>query len=60
MILADNIIRNGEVMEENPADPNARGAREYNAAVASHPRLDSIALPMFKRKIDGFAISLVK
>jgi predicted O-methyltransferase YrrM len=47
-------------MEENPADPNARGARAYNAAVAAHPRLDSIALPMFKGKIDGFAISLVK
>jgi predicted O-methyltransferase YrrM len=60
VILADNIIRNGEVMEDNPTDPNARGAREYNAAVAAHPRLDSIALPMFKRKIDGFAISLVK
>ncbi len=60
VILADNIIRNGEVMEDNPADPNARGAREYNAAVAAHPRLESIALPMFKRKIDGFAISLVK
>ena len=60
VILADNIIRNGEVMEENPADPNARGARAYNAAVAAHPRLDSIALPMFKGKIDGFAISLVK
>jgi len=46
VILADNIIRNGEVMEDNPADPNARGARAYNAA--------------FKGKIDGFAISLVK
>jgi predicted O-methyltransferase YrrM len=60
VILADNIIRNGEVMEDNPTDPNARGAKDYNAAVAAHPRLDSIALPMFKGKIDGFAISLVK
>ena len=60
VIVADNIIRNGDVMEDNPADANARGAREYNAAVAVHPRLESIALPMFKNKIDGIAISRVR
>ncbi|MGD1069451.1 MAG: O-methyltransferase [Bryobacteraceae bacterium] len=60
VIVADNIIRNGEVMEDSPENPNARGAQAYNAAVASHPRLESIALPMFKNKIDGIAISRVK
>lgn len=60
VIVADNVIRNGAVVEENPQDPNDRGARAYNAAVAAHPRLESIALPMFKDKIDGIAISLVK
>jgi predicted O-methyltransferase YrrM len=60
VIVADNIIRNGAVMEENPADANDRGARAYNAAAAAHPRLESIALPMFKEKIDGMAISRVK
>jgi predicted O-methyltransferase YrrM len=60
VIVADNIIRNGEVIDENPADPNARGVKAYNAAVAGNPRLESIALPMFKNKIDGIAISLVK
>jgi predicted O-methyltransferase YrrM len=60
VIVADNIIRNGAVMEHNPADANDLGARAYNAAVAAHPRLESIALPMFKDKIDGMAISRVK
>jgi predicted O-methyltransferase YrrM len=60
VIVADNIIRNGAVMEENPGDANDRGARAYNAAVAADPRLESIALPMFKNKIDGMAISRVK
>jgi predicted O-methyltransferase YrrM len=60
VIVADNVIRNGSVLDENPADANDRGAKAYNAAVAVHPRLESIALPMFKDKIDGIAISIVK
>jgi len=60
VIVADNIIRNGAVMEKNPEDSNAMGAKAYNAAIAAHPRLESIALPMFMEKIDGMAISLVK
>ena len=59
VIVADNVIRNGAVLDENPADANDRGARAYNAAVAAHPRLESIALPIFRNKIDGIAISLV-
>ena len=60
VIAADNIIRNGAVMEDNPADANDRGAKAYNEAVAAHPRLESIAIPMFKDKIDGIAISRVR
>jgi len=60
VIVADNIIRNGAVMDESPEDASDRGAREYNAAIAVHPRLESIALPMFKNKMDGMAISRVK
>jgi predicted O-methyltransferase YrrM len=60
VIVADNIIRNGAVMEENPEDASDRGARAYNAAVGPDPRLESIALPMFKNKLDGMAISRVK
>lgn len=59
VIVADNIIRNGAVMGASPADPNDRGARAYNAAAAAHPRLETIALPMFKEKLDGMAISRV-
>jgi predicted O-methyltransferase YrrM len=60
VIAADNVIRNGAVLSENPEDANARGSRAYNAAVASHPRLESIAVPVFRDKIDGIAISRVK
>jgi len=60
VILADNIIRNGGVLEEHSDDASNRAVREYNAAIAANPQLESIALPMFKDKIDGIAISLVK
>ncbi len=60
VIVADNVIRAGAVMEENPEDSNARGAKAYNDAIAVHPRLESIALPMLRDTIDGVAISVVK
>jgi predicted O-methyltransferase YrrM len=60
VIVADNVIRNGAVIGENPADANDRGVRAYNTAVALHPRLESIALPIIRGEIDGIAISVVK
>ncbi len=60
VILADNVIRNGLVMEESPADENARGARAFNAALAAHAGLESIVLPIIRDKFDGMSISIVK
>ncbi len=60
VIVADNIIRNGAVLEDSPEESNNRGAKAYNEAVAANPGLESIALPMFKEKMDGMAISRVK
>ena len=60
VILADNLIRNGGVTEEKPPDENARAVRLFNAALAAHPRLDSIILPIIRTTIDGLSISIVK
>lgn len=60
MILADNVIRHGLVMTDTSDDENARGARAYNAAIASHPRLESIVLPILRGNVDGLAISIVR
>ena len=60
VILADNVIRHGLVMDEASADESARGARAYNSAIASHPRLESIVLPILRDKVDGLAISIVR
>jgi caffeoyl-CoA O-methyltransferase len=60
VILADNVIRQGLVLDENPPDAADRGARAYNDAIARHPRLDSLVLPIVRRRVDGLAISIVR
>jgi predicted O-methyltransferase YrrM len=60
VILADNVIRHGSVMETEPPDAADAGARAYNQAIAQHPRLESLVLPIIRRRIDGLAISIVR
>jgi predicted O-methyltransferase YrrM len=61
VILSDNLIRHGAVLPDHPnPDADARAITEFNKLIASHPRLESILLPIVKGKIDGMAISLVK
>ena len=60
VILADNVIRHGAVLADHPADANDRGAKAYNELVASHPRLESLVLPIIRHRIDGMAISIVR
>ncbi len=60
LILADNVIRNGRVLDASPADANARGAKAFNDMMAAHPRLESIILPIYRDKLDGLSISRVK
>ncbi|HLF28799.1 MAG TPA: O-methyltransferase [Anaerolineae bacterium] len=60
VILADNVIRNGAVLQAQPAERSAREVREYNAALAAQPRLDSLILPIIRDNLDGLSISIVK
>jgi len=60
VIMADNLIRGGRVLEPASPDPRVQGVREFNARLAAHPRLDSIILPILREDLDGVSISLVK
>jgi predicted O-methyltransferase YrrM len=60
LILADNVIRHGQVLDSHPADPHDAGAKAYNEAIARHPRLESLILPIVRARVDGMAISIVK
>ncbi len=60
VIVADNVIRNGLVLRSDLPDEHDRGAQAYNRAIAGHPRLESIILPIVRRRIDGMSISIVR
>ncbi|HEY4689295.1 MAG TPA: O-methyltransferase [Anaerolineae bacterium] len=60
IVLADNLIRNGRVLDANPTEDNARGVKAYNEAIAAHPRLDSLILPIIRHNLDGLSLSIVK
>ncbi len=60
LVIADNVIRNGAVVDSNSLDVNVQGVRDFNAALAAEPRLTSICLQTVGSKgYDGFAIALV-
>jgi predicted O-methyltransferase YrrM len=61
LILADNVIRAGTILNPQPHDPSASAARDFNAMIAADPRLESIVLQQVGLKgHDGLAICRVK
>jgi predicted O-methyltransferase YrrM len=60
LLLADNVVRHGAVLDARSSDPRAQGARAFNARLAAHPRLDSVILPIFRGDLDGVSISIVR
>lgn len=60
LILADNVIRDGEVIQDAPSDPSDRAIKAFNETIARHPRLDSLVLPIIREAFDGLSLSLVR
>lgn len=60
LILADNVIRHGNVLDPHPPDAFDAGAKAFNEAIARDPRLESIILPIIRDRLDGLSISLVR
>jgi caffeoyl-CoA O-methyltransferase len=58
LILADNTIRGGSVLD--PRDESARATRDFNAKIASDPRLSAIVVPLIRERVDGLAIARVR
>ncbi|HTV61731.1 MAG TPA: O-methyltransferase [Verrucomicrobiae bacterium] len=59
-IVADNIIRQGAVIEPDNADPRVQGVRRFLDALAAEPRVTATAMQTVGGKgYDGFAIALV-
>jgi predicted O-methyltransferase YrrM len=61
VIVADNVVRNGAVVDPASPDANVQGVRRFIELVRQHPRLDATALQTVGSKgWDGFALILVR
>lgn len=60
VIIVDNVIRNGAVIDAASEDPSIRGVRRFNEMLAAERRVSATALQTVGSKgYDGFAILLV-
>ncbi|MEM6378782.1 MAG: O-methyltransferase [Bacteroidota bacterium] len=61
LILADNVIRDGKVLDENSSDEKVIGVQAYNQMLAKNNQVvTSIIQQVGVKDYDGIAISMVK
>ncbi|HLM91453.1 MAG TPA: O-methyltransferase [Thermoplasmata archaeon] len=60
VIVVDNVVRDGQVVQTRSRDPRVQGIRRMNARLANDPRLLATTLQTVGRKgYDGFALAVV-
>jgi predicted O-methyltransferase YrrM len=60
LIVADNVVRSGAVLEESSDDPRVLGVRRFFDLLAAEPRVTATAVQTVGSKgWDGFALALV-
>ena len=60
LIVADNVVRDGKVIDADHPDPNIQGVRRFTDMVSKEPRLSGTALQTVAGKgYDGFIIAVV-
>ncbi|GAB1538014.1 O-methyltransferase [Scytonema sp. NUACC21] len=60
LIIADNVVRNGAVVDAASSDPSVQGVRRFNELLAAEPRVSATVIQTVGSKgYDGFAIALV-
>lgn len=60
VIIVDNVVRGGLVLDADSGDANVQGIRRMNAMIAAEPRVSATAVQTVGSKgHDGFAIMLV-
>lgn len=61
VIVVDNVIREGTILEPGPDDVTARGSRDVLELMGQHPRLQAAAIQTVGTKgWDGFAFAVVQ
>ena len=59
VILSDNLIRDGLVLNPPKDDVAAVAIAQFNKTLATNPRLQSVILPIVRELVDGVGISIV-
>jgi len=60
VIIGDNVVREGAILEPDSADPTVRGIRRFFDLLASEPRLSATAIQTVGGKgWDGFALAVL-
>ena len=60
VILVDNVVRGGAIVDAGDSDPNVEGTRRLYQAMAAEPRVSATAIQTVGSKgYDGFAIARV-
>jgi len=58
VIVADNVVRKGAVIDADSSDPNVQGVRRFHEILAAEPRLNATAIQTVGSKgHDGFTIA---
>ncbi|MGM0923427.1 MAG: O-methyltransferase [Bacillota bacterium] len=61
VIIADNVVRNGKVIEDDTEDSNVQGIRQFIDLLSEESRIDSTAIQTVGAKgYDGFVLGVVK
>jgi len=61
LIVADNVIRDGKVIDENNTEPAVGGARRFNAMLGANTAVTATILQMVGvKEYDGMALAVVK
>lgn len=60
LIVADNVIRDGKVLDPDCTDPMVSGAQRFNRALAAHPAVTATILQTVgSKEHDGMALAVV-
>ncbi|MHA6631031.1 O-methyltransferase [Pseudonocardia sichuanensis] len=60
MIVVDNVVRGGRVVEAGSDDPSIRGTREVTEVIAAEPRVEATIVQTVGAKgYDGFLLAVV-
>ena len=60
LILADNVIRDGDVTRRHKGDALVEGIKKFNRKLAANRKLEAILITVMRRRLDGLAIARVK